>query len=177
MPLVGVGHSLNLVGDEAPYFTSLEELDSWMDKPSRKLRSVLPYAPRSKIASPSQQGQLLVSPTTSSWNVRPRYSYNPGLSRLQGKTTPHSPLSVSSSSVNHQQGGIHRKTLGTLVHLQFLVILRDVYLVGVILASDIGVVSLTLSRALLTTGSPSRHQDGLPLLTAKGSRCLGQCRS
>lgn len=63
MPLVGAGHSLNLVGDEAPYFTSLEELDSWMDKPSRKLRSVLPYTPRSKTTSPLQQGQLLVSPT------------------------------------------------------------------------------------------------------------------
>jgi mannosyl-glycoprotein endo-beta-N-acetylglucosaminidase len=45
MPLVGAGHSLNLVGDEAPYFTSLEELDSWMDKPSRKLRSVPPVHP------------------------------------------------------------------------------------------------------------------------------------
>jgi hypothetical protein len=60
MPLVGAGHSLNLVGDEAPYFTSLEELDSWMDKPSRKLRSVLPYTPRSRTASLPQHGQLLV---------------------------------------------------------------------------------------------------------------------
>jgi len=62
MPLVGAGHSLNLVGDEAPYFTSLEELDSWMDKPSRKLQSVLRYTPRSRIVSPPQQGQLLVRP-------------------------------------------------------------------------------------------------------------------
>jgi hypothetical protein len=60
MPLAGVGHSLNLVGDEAPYFTSLEELDSWMDKPSKKLRSVLPYTPRSKVVSTPEQGQLLV---------------------------------------------------------------------------------------------------------------------
>lgn len=62
MPLVGVGHSLSLVGDEAPCFTSLEELDSWMDKPSGKFRSVLPYTPRSKTASPPEEGELLVCP-------------------------------------------------------------------------------------------------------------------
>jgi len=60
MPLAGTGHSLNLVGDEAPYFTSLEELDSWMDKQSRKLRSVLPYTPRSRTVSPPEKGKLLV---------------------------------------------------------------------------------------------------------------------
>jgi hypothetical protein len=62
MPLVGTGHSLNLVGDEAPYFTSLEELDSWMDKPSKQLRSVVPYTPRSRTENPQKQGQLLVGP-------------------------------------------------------------------------------------------------------------------
>ena len=60
MPLVGTGHSLNLVGDEAPFFTSLEELDSWMEKPSKKLRSVLPYTSRSRSENPPKQGQLLV---------------------------------------------------------------------------------------------------------------------
>jgi hypothetical protein len=65
MPLVGAGHSLNLVGDEAPYFTSLDELDSWMDKPSRKLRSVLPYTPRSRQRLPCSRG--------SSWCVLPHY--------------------------------------------------------------------------------------------------------
>lgn len=60
MPLVGIDHSLELIGDEAPYFTSLEELDSWMDTPSKQLRSVLPYTPRPKTENPLNQGQLLV---------------------------------------------------------------------------------------------------------------------
>lgn len=64
MPLVGSGHSISLIGDEAPYFISLEELDSWMDKPSRKLQSVLPYTPRSKTVSPPDGGLLLVRLTT-----------------------------------------------------------------------------------------------------------------
>ena len=63
MPLVGKGHSLDLVGDEAPYFTSLEELDAWMDKPSKRLRSVLPYTPRSTTGSTPTRGRLLVRPT------------------------------------------------------------------------------------------------------------------
>lgn len=62
MPLVGVDHSLNLIGDEAPYFTSLEELDSWMDKPCKELRSVLPFTPRSRTVSAPKQGRLLVRP-------------------------------------------------------------------------------------------------------------------
>ena len=62
MPLVGTGHSLNLVGDEAPYFTSLEELDCWMDKPSEQLQSVLPYTARRRTENGPKQGQLLVCP-------------------------------------------------------------------------------------------------------------------
>ena len=90
MPLVGAGHSLNLIGDEAPYFTSLEEFDSWIDKPSRKMRSVLRYTPRSRTVSPPQRGKLLVRPI--SRNTRSRHSHSIGLSRLQGKHTSPFPI-------------------------------------------------------------------------------------
>jgi len=94
MPLVGAGHSLNLVGDDAPYFTSLEGFDSWIDKPSRKFQSVLRYTPRSRTASPPQQGKLLVRP--GSYHItRSGRSHSPGLSRLQGKPTSHPPIVFS----------------------------------------------------------------------------------
>ena len=80
MPLVGTGHSLGHVADEAPYFISLEELDYWIDKPPRKLRSVLPYTPRSKTASPPEEGQLLVCPITLLWKSMLTYSHNSDLS-------------------------------------------------------------------------------------------------
>ena len=62
MPLRGTGHSQS-VFDEAPYFTSLSQLDDWADKSVAKLYGVLPYVQRSKMAGnkASQQGKLLVN--------------------------------------------------------------------------------------------------------------------
>ena len=100
MPLVGVDHSLNLVGDEAPYFTSLEELDSWMDKPSKELRSVLPYTPRSRTASAPKQGRLLVRPVEISVKNRSSRSHSQGLSRLQGKTNSRLPYHLKDMNVD-----------------------------------------------------------------------------
>lgn len=60
MPLRGNGHS-KLVGDDAPYFESLSELDDWAVTPSKKLDGVLPYTKRSEGLSSDQQGKLLVS--------------------------------------------------------------------------------------------------------------------
>ncbi|CCM04954.1 uncharacterized protein FIBRA_07151 [Fibroporia radiculosa] len=59
MPLRGSGHS-NAVLDDAPYFTSLAELDVWASKPSAKLTSVIPYHSRSQDLSADGQGRLLV---------------------------------------------------------------------------------------------------------------------
>ncbi|KAL4067151.1 glycoside hydrolase family 85 protein [Scleroderma yunnanense] len=60
MPLRGVGHS-RLVGDEAPYFDSLAEVDAWFTQPRRKLTGVLHYQPRPHIeGKSSSRGKLLV---------------------------------------------------------------------------------------------------------------------
>lgn len=83
MPLRGVGHS-GLVGDEAPYFDSLAELDAWFTQPRRKLTGVLPYQPRPHIEGQSNdRGKLLVKDNDS---LGPRcvlrYSSIKGLPRL-----------------------------------------------------------------------------------------------
>ncbi|KAH0839344.1 glycoside hydrolase family 85 protein [Lanmaoa asiatica] len=60
MPLRGEGHS-DLVRDEAPYFNSLAELDTWFAQPHDKLSGVLPYQPRPYIDGQSDsRGKLLV---------------------------------------------------------------------------------------------------------------------
>jgi len=83
MPLRGVGHS-RLVGDEAPYFVSLTELDMWFTQPRRKLTGVLPYQPRPHIEGQSgDRGKLLVTNNNSlSRRCVLRYSSIKGLSRL-----------------------------------------------------------------------------------------------
>jgi mannosyl-glycoprotein endo-beta-N-acetylglucosaminidase len=62
MPLRGTGHS-NLVGDEAPYFESLAELDAWAATPSKKLSGVLGFWPRRRIdgLDTDHRGKLLVN--------------------------------------------------------------------------------------------------------------------
>lgn len=60
MPLRGTGHG-KLVGDEAPYFKSLAELDQWASLPHAKLMAVLEYQARPQLAeSLNQRGKLLV---------------------------------------------------------------------------------------------------------------------
>jgi hypothetical protein len=59
MPLAGSTHT-SLGNDDAPYFTSLTDLDAWMDKPSAKLEGVVPYLRPEDEAPVAQQGRLLV---------------------------------------------------------------------------------------------------------------------
>lgn len=60
MPLRGVGHS-KLVGDEAPFFDSLAELDAWFTQPHSKLAGVFRYQPRPPVKGQSDnRGKLLV---------------------------------------------------------------------------------------------------------------------
>jgi mannosyl-glycoprotein endo-beta-N-acetylglucosaminidase len=60
MPLRGEGHS-DLVRDEAPYFKSLAELDTWFAQPHDKLSGVLPYQHRPYIDGQSDsRAKLLV---------------------------------------------------------------------------------------------------------------------
>ena len=59
MPLRGEGHS-DFVRDEAPYFKSLAELDTWFTRPHDKLSGVLPYQPRPCIDGQSDRAKLLV---------------------------------------------------------------------------------------------------------------------
>lgn len=60
MPLRGTGHG-KLVGDEAPYFKSLAELDQWASLPHEKLMAVLEYQARPQLAeSLNRRGKLLV---------------------------------------------------------------------------------------------------------------------
>lgn len=62
MPLQGTGHG-KLVGDEAPYFESLAELDQWASRPHEKLMAVLEYHARPQCAesSSNNRGKLLVN--------------------------------------------------------------------------------------------------------------------
>jgi hypothetical protein len=57
MPLAGSTHSA-LSKDDAPYFTTLTELDEWADTHPSKLEGVVPYP--EGVDSSSQQGRLLV---------------------------------------------------------------------------------------------------------------------
>ncbi|KAG6375348.1 glycoside hydrolase family 85 protein [Boletus reticuloceps] len=60
MPLLGEGHS-DFVRDEAPYFRSLAELDTWFAQPHDKLSGVVPYQPRPQVDGQSDSiGKLLV---------------------------------------------------------------------------------------------------------------------
>lgn len=60
MPIRGTQHS-SLVGDEAPYFQSLQALDDWASIPTAKLTGCLPYRPRSDLRGTlAQHGKLLV---------------------------------------------------------------------------------------------------------------------
>ena len=45
---------------DAPYFTSLKQLDDWSAIPRKKLDAVLEYIPRPRPATPSDMGKLLV---------------------------------------------------------------------------------------------------------------------
>ncbi|KAI0640580.1 glycosyl hydrolase family 85-domain-containing protein [Trametes meyenii] len=85
MPIAGINHS-SWIGDDAPYFNTLADLDQWACKEafgSRTLRGVLPYTPRGAtegLSEADNQGKLLVchdykggyteSPTT------PTYTFN-----------------------------------------------------------------------------------------------------
>jgi mannosyl-glycoprotein endo-beta-N-acetylglucosaminidase len=62
MPLRGTGHS-KLVGDEAPYFESLAELDAWAATASKKLSGVLGFQPNRQIdgLDKEHRGKLLVN--------------------------------------------------------------------------------------------------------------------
>jgi mannosyl-glycoprotein endo-beta-N-acetylglucosaminidase len=62
MPLRGTGHS-KLVGDDAPYFESLAELDAWAATPSKKLSGVLRFQASRQIdgLDSEHQGKLLVN--------------------------------------------------------------------------------------------------------------------
>lgn len=67
MPLRGKGHS-NLVRDEAPYFKSLAEFDTWFAQPHDNLSGVLPYQPRPYVDGRSDsRGKLLVG-----WKFQPK---------------------------------------------------------------------------------------------------------
>lgn len=62
MPLRGTGHS-KLVGDEAPYFESLADLDVWAATPSKKLGGVLNFqsrGPSRDLLDSEHHGNLLV---------------------------------------------------------------------------------------------------------------------
>lgn len=62
MPLRGTGHSKS-VGDEAPYFESLADLDSWASAPSKKLGGVLGFQSKGHsrdLLDSDHRGQLLV---------------------------------------------------------------------------------------------------------------------
>ncbi|KAG2361265.1 glycoside hydrolase family 85 protein [Suillus spraguei] len=59
MPLRGTGHG-KLVGDEAPYFESLAELDQWASLPHEKLIAVMEYQARPQFAELlNRRGKLL----------------------------------------------------------------------------------------------------------------------
>ena len=61
MPLRGSGHSKS-VGDEAPYFETLADLDAWAATPSKKLGGVLGFQQSQSRdqAESEHQGKLLV---------------------------------------------------------------------------------------------------------------------
>jgi mannosyl-glycoprotein endo-beta-N-acetylglucosaminidase len=63
MPLAGNPKSwANIASDprDAPYFSSLKQLDDWSANPRKKLDAVLEYIPRPQPATPSDTGKLLV---------------------------------------------------------------------------------------------------------------------
>jgi len=62
MPLRGTGHS-KLVGNDAPYFESLAELDAWAAMPAKKLTGVLGFQASRPIEGleSEHRGKLLVS--------------------------------------------------------------------------------------------------------------------
>lgn len=61
MPLYGTNHS-PLVQDDAPFFVTLAELDTWGTRIPQALSGVLPYVERKTSAEGSgSQGKLLVS--------------------------------------------------------------------------------------------------------------------
>lgn len=71
MPLRGTGHG-KLVGDEAPYFESLDELDQWASLPHEKLMAVLEYQARPQFAeSLNRKGKLLVKKQNSCSSTMP----------------------------------------------------------------------------------------------------------
>jgi mannosyl-glycoprotein endo-beta-N-acetylglucosaminidase len=71
MPLRGTGHG-KLVGDEAPYFESLAELDQWASLPHEKLMGVLEYQARPQLAeSLNRRGKLLVKKQNSCSSAMP----------------------------------------------------------------------------------------------------------
>jgi len=64
MPLNGQGNS-PFYKDDAPFFESLEEFDSWINNPAKKLTGVVPYRPRSVLGPGGglKDGRLLVNYT------------------------------------------------------------------------------------------------------------------
>jgi mannosyl-glycoprotein endo-beta-N-acetylglucosaminidase len=62
MPLRGTGHS-KLVGNDAPYFESLAELDVWTATPAKKLTGVLGFQASRQIdgLESEHRGKLLVN--------------------------------------------------------------------------------------------------------------------
>ena len=61
MPLRGTGH-MKLVGNEAPYFESLAELDAWAVAPPKKLTGVLGFQSSRRIEGLEleHRGKLMV---------------------------------------------------------------------------------------------------------------------
>lgn len=57
MPIAGSTASKS---PDAPYFSSLEQLDAWFDQPSRHLDNVLPYRPLNRPSTNATTGRLLV---------------------------------------------------------------------------------------------------------------------
>lgn len=82
MPLRGEKHS-DLVRDEAPYFKSLPELDTWFTQLHDKLPGVVPYRPRPHVdGQESDSGaKLLVGQIP--YQVARSLTHRLGLSRLQ----------------------------------------------------------------------------------------------
>lgn len=62
MPLRGTGHS-KFVGNDAPYFESLAELDAWASTPSKKLSGVLGFQASRQIdgLELGNRGKLMVN--------------------------------------------------------------------------------------------------------------------
>lgn len=61
MPLYGTNHS-KLVQDDAPFFVTLAELDTWGTQVPQALSGVLPYVERKlSLEGSASQGKLLVS--------------------------------------------------------------------------------------------------------------------